>query len=213
VFHYALLMTIFGHLRFFVDPVPSPLQTFLRLDAWFSIGLPRLMISGLLLLVAVSLLLARRIFIPNLRYISLLNDYFPLVLIGTIALSGAVMRYVIGVDVASAKMLAMGLVSFRPVVPENLSALFFVHIFLVSALLGYFPFSKLMHMAGIFFCPTRNQPNNSRAVRHENPWNSPINYHTYEAYEDEFRDKMMEAGIPLEKSSQASSGKDEGSGE
>jgi nitrate reductase gamma subunit len=79
--------------------------------------------------------------------------------------------------------------------------------------LGYFPFSKLMHMAGIFFSPTRNQPNNSRAVRHENPWNSPINYHTYEAYEDEFRDKMMEAGIPLEKSSQASSGKDEGSGE
>jgi nitrate reductase gamma subunit len=207
-FHYALLTTVFGHLRFFVDPVPSPVQAFLSLDAWFSIGLPRLMISGLVLLGAVSLLLARRIFIPNLRYISLLNDYFPLVLIGAIALSGAAMRYITGVDVAGVKTLAMGLVSFRPVVPENLSALFFVHIFLVSALLAYLPFSKLMHMAGIFFCPTRNQPNNSRAVRHVNPWNYVVDYHTYEAYEDEFRDKMMEAGIPLEKSPQASPGED-----
>jgi nitrate reductase gamma subunit len=207
-FHYALLMTVFGHLRFFVDPVPPPLRVFLSLDAWFSIGLPRLMISGLVLLGAVSLLLARRILIPNLRYISLLNDYFPLILIGAIALSGAAMRYIVGVDVASVKTLAMGLVSFRPVVPENLSALVFVHIFLVSALLAYLPFSKLMHMAGIFFSPTRNQPNNSRAVRHDNPWNSPTNYHPYEAYEDEFRDKMMEAGIPVEKPLQASSAKD-----
>jgi nitrate reductase gamma subunit len=213
VFHYALLMTLFGHLRFFVDPVPAPIQAFLSLDTWFSIGLPRLMISGLVLLGAVSLLLARRIFIPNLRYISLLNDYFPLVLIGAIALSGAVMRYIIGVDVAGVKTLAMGLVSFRPVVPENLSALVFVHLFLVSVLLAYLPFSKLMHMAGIFFSPTRNQPNNSRAVRHENPWNYVVGYHTYEAYEDEFRDKMVEAGIALEKPPRASSAKDKQSGQ
>jgi nitrate reductase gamma subunit len=201
VFHYALLMTIFGHLRFFVDPVPGVVLTFLHLDAWLSIGLPRLMMSGLVLLGALSLLLARRVFIPSLRYISLLSDYFPLVLISAIALSGAVMRYVTGVDVSSVKTLAMGMVSFRPVVPQGISSLFFVHIFLVSVLLGYFPFSKLMHMAGIFLSPTRNQPNNSRAVRHVNPWNYPVNYHTYEAYEDEFRVKMIQAGIPVERSS------------
>jgi nitrate reductase gamma subunit len=205
VFHYALLMTIFGHLRFFVDPVPGVVQTFLRLDAWLSIGLPRLMVSGLILLGAVSLLLARRVFIPSLRYISLLSDYFPLVLIGAIALSGATMRYVTGVEVSDVKTLAMGLVSFRPVVPQGISSLFFVHIFLVSVLLVYIPFSKLMHLGGIFFSPTRNQTNNSRAVRHVNPWNYPVNYHTYEAYEDEFRVKMIDAGLPVERSS---SGKD-----
>ena len=205
VFHYALLMTIFGHFRFFTDPVPGVVQTFLRLDAWLSIGPPRLMVSGLVLLGAVSLLLARRVFIPSLRYISLLNDYFPLVLIGAIALSGATMRYVTGVDVTSVKTLAMGLISFRPTVPQGISSLFFVHIFLVSVLLVYIPFSKLMHMGGIFFSPTRNQANNSRAVRHVNPWNYPVNYHTYEAYEDEFRVKMIHAGIPVEK---LSSGKD-----
>ena len=201
VFHYALLMTIFGHLRFFVDPVPGVVRTFLRLDAWLSIGLPRLMVSGLALLGAVSLLLARRVFIPSLRYISLLSDFFPLVLIGAIALSGATMRYFTGVDVSGVKTLAMGLVSLRPVVPQGISSLFFVHIFLVSMLLVYIPFSKLMHLGGIFFSPTRNQANNSRAVRHVNPWNYPVNYHTYEAYEDEFRVKMIHAGIPVERSS------------
>jgi len=204
VFHYALFATVFGHLRLFVDPVPEVVNTFLRLDTWLDIGLPRLMMSGLVLIAAAALLIARRVFIPSLRYISLPVDYFPLILIGAIALSGALMRYVTGVDLSSVKMLAMGLVSFHPVVPQGISPLFFVHIFLVSVLLAYFPFSKLMHMAGIFFSPTRNQANNSRAVRHVNPWNYPINYHTYEAYEDEFRVKMIEAGIPVEKSPQAS---------
>jgi len=207
VFHYALLLTIFGHLRLFFDPIPWPVQTFLRLDSWLSIGLPRLMISGLVLLAAVSLLLARRIFIPRLRYISLLSDYFPLVLIGAIALTGAVMRYISGVDVTHVKTLAMGLISLHPVVPQGISVLFFIHLFLVSVLLAYFPFSKLMHMAGIFFSPTRNQANNSRAIRHLNPWNAPVKVHSYEAYEDEYRAEMIQAGIPVERDGRASGAK------
>ncbi len=35
--------------------------------------------------------------------------------------------------------------------------------------------------------------------RHINPWNPPVKIHTYEAYEDEFREKMIEAGLPVEK--------------
>jgi hypothetical protein len=34
--------------------------------------------------------------------------------------------------------------------------------------------------------------------RHLNPWNAPVTVHTYEEYEEEFRDKMIEAGIPVE---------------
>ena len=70
---------------------------------------------------------------------------------------------------------------------------------LVSVLLAYFPFSKLMHMGGIFLSPTRNLANNNRAKRHVNPWNPAVKVHTYEEYEDEFRDKMMAAGLPVEK--------------
>ena len=83
--------------------------------------------------------------------------------------------------------------------PETISPLFYGHLFLVCVLLAYFPFSKLMHMAGVFLSPTRNLANNNRAVRHVNPWDYPVKVHTYEEYEDEFRDKMKAAGIPVEK--------------
>jgi nitrate reductase gamma subunit len=66
-------------------------------------------------------------------------------------------------------------------------------------LFAYFPFSKLMHLGGVFLSPTRNLPNDSREARHINPWNYPVKVHTYEAYEDDFREKMIEAGLPVEK--------------
>jgi hypothetical protein len=47
--------------------------------------------------------------------------------------------------------------------------------------------------------PTRNLASNNRRVRHINPWASPANLHSYAAYEDEFRAKMIQAGIPVEK--------------
>ena len=64
--------------------------------------------------------------------------------------------------------------------------------------MAYFPFSKLMHAAGIFFSPTRNMPNNSRAVRHVNPWNYPVKVHSYQEYEEEFGEKMKKVGLPLD---------------
>ncbi|MCA1785815.1 MAG: menaquinol oxidoreductase, partial [Desulfobacteraceae bacterium] len=66
-------------------------------------------------------------------------------------------------------------------------------------LLAYFPMSKLMHMGGVFLSPTRNMANNTRAQRHVNPWNYDVPIHTYEQYEDHFRDKMIEAGLPVDK--------------
>ena len=49
----------------------------------------------------------------------------------------------------------MGLVTLSPRSRRH-RPLFFAHLFLVSALLAYFPFSKLMHGAGVFLSPTRN---------------------------------------------------------
>jgi hypothetical protein len=66
-------------------------------------------------------------------------------------------------------------------------------------LLAYFPFSKLMHFGGIFLSPTRNLTTNSRAVRHINPWNYPVQIHSYEEYEEEFREKMVDVGLPVDK--------------
>jgi hypothetical protein len=42
--------------------------------------------------------------------------------------------------------------------------------------------------------------NDTRMKRHVNPWNDPkIKPHAYADYEDEFRDFMKEANIPVEK--------------
>ena len=70
---------------------------------------------------------------------------------------------------------------------------------MVSLLLIYFPFSKLMHFAGVFMSPTRNLANTNRVKRHVNPWNADVKNHTYEEWEDEFRDVMKACELPLEK--------------
>lgn len=207
-FHYAFFTVLIRHLRFFTEPVPFLITLLENLDSFFrievsynfaQIGMPGFYMSGVLLLAAVLYLCCRRIFIAKVKFISLASDFFPLFLIFGIALTGILMRYFAKVDITSAKTLAMGLVTFHPTVPEGIGGLFYVHLFLVSILLIYFPFSKLMHAGGIFLSPTRNMTGNTREVRHVNRWNSPVPVHTYEEYEDEFREKMVEVGLPVEK--------------
>jgi len=207
-FHYAFFAVIVRHLRFFTEPVPFFVTLTENVDAFFRIevlydavkaGLPGVYLSGLVLLAAAFYLFLRRIFIPQVRYISLANDFFPLFLIMGIALSGIFMRYFTKVDIVAIKELTMGLATFRPTIPEGISGLFFAHMFLVSILLAYFPYSKLMHIGGVFLSPTRNMTGNTRQVRHVNPWNHPVKVHTYEEYEDDFREKMIDAGLPVVK--------------
>ncbi len=199
LFHWSMLLVVLRHLRFFTEPVPGFVTLLADLDGFFRFGLQGLYISGVTFLVAVTYLFLRRVLIPQLRYISLPADYIPLFLLLGIGSTGILMRYFYRVDVTAVKELTMGLVTLQPVVPDGLGMLFFIHLFLVSVLAAYFPFSKLVHMGGIFLSPTRNLPNDSRARRHINPWNYPVPVHTYEEYEEEFRDKMKLAGLPVEK--------------
>ncbi len=207
-FHYAFFTVLFRHLRFFTEPVPLPVRLVENVDSFFrfevlldtiQFGVPGVYLSGLVLLAAVTYLLLRRLFVPGVKYISLASDYFPLFLIIGIAFTGILMRYFAKIDVTAAKELTMGLVTFRPSVPPTLGGIFYVHMLFVSVLLAYFPFSKLMHLGGVFMSPTRNMRSDTRARRHVNPWNYPVEVHTYDEYEEDFRDKMIEAGLPVEK--------------
>lgn len=216
-FHYSFLVVLIRHLRFFTEPVPGFVKLVETFDGLLQAGvaplegfmLPGVMISGFVLLGAVTLLILRRILIPQMNYLSLPADYFPLFLITAIGLTGVLMRYVLRLDIVSVKELTMGLVTFRPGVPQDIGVLFYIHLFLVSVLIAYIPFSKITHMAGVFLSPTRNLSNNSRFVRHVNPWNYPVPVHTYEEYEEEFRDKMVEAGLPVEKAPEEEAGSPE----
>ena len=199
VFHWSFLIIVLRHFRYFAEPIPSFVVFLQNYDGLFQIGLPILYITDVLILAALTFLFLRRITDPKLKYISLASDYFPLFLIISIAVTGILMRYFAKVDIVSVKELAIGLFSFNPVIPNGIGIMFYIHLFLVSVLIAYFPFSKLLHMPGVFLSPTRNLANNSRMKRHINPWNKPVRIHTYEEYEDEFRDKMKAAGIPVEK--------------
>lgn len=199
VFHYCFLLIFIRHFRFFVEPVPACVTFAESLDGIMQIGAPRLFLTGGCILVALCFLLGRRLFNERLRYISLFNDYFPLWLLIGIVGTGICLRYFDKCEIALVKIFVMGLTQFSPAPAAGINTLFFVHITLVSTLLLYFPFSKLTHMVGVFFSPTRNMPNNSRMARHINPWNPPKQYFTYAEYEDTYRDAMAEAGLPLDK--------------
>ncbi|AGW14087.1 sulfate reduction electron transfer complex DsrMKJOP subunit DsrM [Megalodesulfovibrio gigas] len=199
IFHYCFLVIFLRHFRFFLDPVPFFVRALEFTDGIFQIGAPRLYQTDVLILAALAFLLLRRMFDHKVRYISLISDYFPLVLISGIALSGIYMRYLGKTDINAVKIYVMGLFTLSPVSAEGIAPIFFMHLFLVCALLLYFPWSKLMHLGGVFLSPTRNLPNDSRMRMHVNPWNPPKKYHTYEAYEDDFREFMVEAGLPVDK--------------
>ena len=197
-FHYTFLVILLRHMRFFMEPIPGFVRAITTVDGFLQFPVPEVYVTTLVFLGALGFLLLRRVSSPQLRYISLPNDYFPLFLLLGIGVSGAFLRHVEKVDVTAAKATVMSLLHLAPS-PQPLSGVFYGHLFLVSVLLAYFPFSKLMHAAGVFLSPTRNLAANSREVRHVNPWNHPVHVHTYEEYEDEFRERMREAGLPLEK--------------
>ena len=199
LFHYSFLTIFLRHMRLFTEPVPGFFQALESVDGMLQIGVPSLYLTDVVIVVAATYLFLRRVVVPQVRYVSLPADYFPLFLILGIVLSGIFMRYFVKTDIVSVKELTMGLVTFHPRIPEGVGTIFYIHVFLVSVLLIYFPFSKLMHMGGVFLSPTRNLANNNRMKIHVNPWNYPVKVHTYEAYEDEFREKMVEAGLPVEK--------------
>ncbi|RJX28535.1 MAG: menaquinol oxidoreductase [Desulfurivibrio sp.] len=200
LFHYSFLVIVLRHLRLFTEPIPFFVPLIEFADGMLQIGAPRLYLTDSIFLLAIAFLFLRRVSLRQIRYISLPADYFPLFLIFAIGVTGLLMRYVYRVDITAVKQITAGLAAFSPTLPAGIHAIFFVHVTLVCALMIYFPFSKLMHMGGVFLSPTRNMANNNRAVRHINPWNDPaIKPHSYAAYEDDFREFMKDAGIPVEK--------------
>lgn len=207
VFHYSFLVIFLRHFRFFMEPVPGFVTLLQSLDGFMQMGaapfngfgLPGVYLTDMLLMAAVTWLFLRRVLYPQIRYISLPADYFPLFLILALGFTGMLMRYLIRVDITKVKELSLGLFKFSPTAPEGIGVIFYIHLFIICVLIAYFPFSKLMHLAGVFMSPTRNLANNSRFVRHVNPWSYPVKTHTYEEYEDEFREHMIEAGLPVDK--------------
>lgn len=159
VFHYAFLVVVLRHLRYFFYPEP----------AWV-MGLQVAGIyAGIILPLAALYLLMRRTTVDRTMFVSSLADYFVLFLILGIAVTGLLMKFYVRPFMVDVKGFVYGLVTLNPSnVPFE--PVFLIHLVLVLTLLAYFPFSKLMHAGGLFFSPTRFQCDNPREKRHINPW-------------------------------------------
>lgn len=197
VFHWSLLVILLRHVRLVAEPVPKPVLWLTAVDGFFTVGMPSWYASEVLALVALGWLLARRLREPLLRYVSQPADYAALGLLLLVAGSGVVTRHWARPDVVAVKEFTLGLVTLRPV--ESPAGWWFAaHVTLASVLMAAFPFTKLMHAAGAFLSPTRTLANDSRRVRHVNPWNKPVALHSYLEWESEFQEKIRAAGLPLD---------------
>lgn len=151
IMHIGLLLLLLGHIRVVTD--------FYFLWDWLGWGEAELhtfssvagLTAGYLFLIPLFYLLGRR-WSGSVKWLSTPEDYFVLVLLITVAVTGSHMRLVLDVDQHAMREFMQGLFRFswKPI-PESSGISFIWHFALVQLLMIYFPFGKLMHTIGSFF--------------------------------------------------------------
>ncbi len=159
IFHVALAVVLIRHLRYFVQPVPSLLALMQPLGV----------LAGFAMVAGLAGLWGRRLIVPRIRYITGPSDHLMLALLVAIGCSGLLMKFVAHTDIVAVKTFFLGLMRFD-IQPLPSDPILLVHLGLVATLMIVFPFSKLVHAAGVFFSPSRNQVDDSRERRHLAPW-------------------------------------------
>jgi nitrate reductase gamma subunit len=168
MFHASLFLAFLRHLRYVIsaDSFIWPLVNNMIIQSFGHY-------AGFAMVAGLFGLLARRIFVDRVRYISSVSDYLMLILILGIAASGLMMAYVEHTDIVQLKGFIMGLFLFDW---QNLptDTVLLVHLTMVLFLAFIFPVSKLLHFPGLFMSPTRYQIDNPREKRHLSPWGAEI---------------------------------------
>jgi len=162
-FHFALLLVLLRHLRYFQEPVWLPVVWLQPLGTY----------AGFALVAALVGLWARRWLVDRVRYISTPSDHLMLALLLAIGVSGLAMRFAAHTDIVAVKAFMLGLLRLDwQALPAD--PMLLAHLALVALLMVVFPISKLLHAPGLFFSPTRNQTDNSREARHIAAWASAL---------------------------------------
>lgn len=155
VFHAALALVLFRHLRYFTQPVWLPVQ----------LAQPFGIYAGFAMVGALLALWVRRVALARVRYISDAFDHLILLLLIAIGGTGLLMKFVARTDIVAVKGFFLGLVSFD-IQPLPADPVLLTHLALVATLMAVFPYSKLLHAPGVFFSPSRNQADNPRERRY-----------------------------------------------
>ena len=148
--HVSLAMVIFGHVVGIYYLMNQFTLIGLTPAASQALSMGFGTVAGIILMVSLIALFYRRIADPEVKRLSDPADFFDLLLILSVVVTGNHMRLPgVHVDLPAIKAFMGGLLTFNPVpIPEN--AIFIAHFLLVNLLLIYFPFSKLVHLAGFF---------------------------------------------------------------
>lgn len=153
-FHAVLALIVLGHFRVFTN-----VDAILRAVGMSDENIQAMSstaggAAGVLILVALALLLVRRLALPRVREITGVADYLALVLLAAIILTGDMMRFSPQhFDLALTREYFAGLATFSGVRAMEVlkNNLFLVHMCLAFVLIMAIPFSKILHLGGIFF--------------------------------------------------------------
>ena len=155
VFHAVLALIVLGHFRVFTGLIDSTMlavgmtEDHIKMMSGGAGGA-----AGIVILVALALLLARRLALPHVREVTGPADYMALLLIAAIIITGDMMRFQTHhFDLALTREYFAGLATFKNVTAMDALAnnLFLVHMCLAFMLMMLIPFSKILHLGGIFF--------------------------------------------------------------
>jgi nitrate reductase gamma subunit len=170
LFHVSLALLFAGHLGGLVIPKVAEASLGLNESQFENLAQNAGSVVGVLAVAALLWLFLRRLVAERPRRISTFSDYFALVLLFLIIGTGNHMRFLGGLDIVQARQFVHGWLTLHPAAPPA-NPVFAAHVILVSALLVYIPFSKLVHLGGAtLLSPTLNLPNNPREHRHLGPW-------------------------------------------
>jgi len=142
-FHFGILLVVIRHLRYALDPSwAGPL--------WYGviIAQPFGLYGGFVMLFGVLGFWARRMLVKELRERSTVSDYLMLALLTAIPIVGYINNWV-HTDVIAVKTFFIGLATFNWQ-PLPSDPLLLTHMWLVAVLMVALPFSKLLHMPGVF---------------------------------------------------------------
>lgn len=159
LFHAGLLLALARHLRYFIEPAWS----------WVVFIQPFGIYGGMAMVAGLLGLWARRFVVERVRYISGPSDHLMLALLVLIGATGLGMKFVARTDIIQVKVFFLGLLRFD-LQPLPADGPLLIHLGAVATLMIVFPFSKLLHVPGVFFSPSRTQVDDARKKRHLAPW-------------------------------------------
>ncbi len=160
LFHWGMLIVLLRHLRYFTQPVWW----------WVELISPVGKLMAFAMLIGLLGLWARRIFQERIRYISNPSDHLMLALLLGIAGSGTLMTYVTRTDIINVKAYMLGLLRFDLSNTLPADPILLAHLGMVILLMIIFPISKLLHVPGVFFSPSRTMVDNAREKRRVSKW-------------------------------------------